>query len=129
MADPSLSLPLPAHQSFPEIQGPCRSLHQEGRTPAAQALMPQGPGLPTFFFFFRMTFTPSTDTMRLTFFFLMFLALNSYCRGQKKIPELAFLCQESPRGAEEAPMGRGERGKERFPRPHVPPQTHVHMPS
>lgn len=33
----------------------------------------------TFFFFLRTTFTPSTDTMRLTFFFLMFLALNSYC--------------------------------------------------
>lgn len=39
-----------------------------------------GLGLPTFFFFFRMTFTPSTDTTRFTFFFLMFLALNSYCR-------------------------------------------------
>lgn len=34
----------------------------------------------TFFFFFRITFTPSTDTMMLTFFFLMFLALNSYCK-------------------------------------------------
>ena len=42
---------------------------------------PPGPGaeLLTFFFFFRITFTPSTETMMLTFFFLMFLALNSYC--------------------------------------------------
>lgn len=96
-ADPSPSLPLPAHQSSPEIQGCCRSLRREGRAPAAEAPLPQGPGLPTFFFFFRMTFTPSTDTMRLTFFFLIFLALNSYCRGWKKTPELAFLHRESPR--------------------------------
>lgn len=32
----------------------------------------------TFCFLRRITFTPSTDTMMLTFFFLMFLALNSY---------------------------------------------------
>lgn len=34
----------------------------------------------TFFFFLRLTFTPSTDTTMLTFFFLMFFTLNSYCR-------------------------------------------------
>lgn len=90
------SLPLSAHQGFPEIQGCCRSLQLEGRGSAAEALLPQAPVLPTFFFFFRMTFTPSTDTMRFTFFFLMFLALNSYCRRWKKTPELAFLCQDSP---------------------------------
>lgn len=33
---------------------------------------------PTFCFLRRITFTPSTETMRLTFFFLMFFALNSY---------------------------------------------------
>lgn len=120
---PSPSLPLPDHQSLPEIQGPCRSLHHEERALGAEAPLLQGPGLPTFFFFFRITFTPSTDTMRLTFFFLMFLALNSYCRGQKNTPELAFLCQENPGRAEEAPTGWGERGKERFPQPHMPPQT------
>lgn len=35
------------------------------------------------FFFFRITFTPSTETIMLTFFFLMFLALNSYCRRER----------------------------------------------
>lgn len=78
-----------------------RSLHQEGRGSAAEALLPQGPVLPTFFFFFRMTFTPSTDTMRFTFFFLIFLALNSYCGRWKRTPELAFLCQDSPREGQE----------------------------
>lgn len=95
-ADPSPSLPLSAHQGFPEIQGCFRTLHKEGRGSAAEALLLQQPVLPTFFFFFRMTFTPSTDTMRFTFFFLIFLALNSYCRRWKKTPELAFLCQDSP---------------------------------
>lgn len=37
----------------------------------------------TFFFFFRITFTPSTETIMLTFFFLMFLALNSYCKWEE----------------------------------------------
>lgn len=34
----------------------------------------------TFFFFRSATFTPSTDTMMLTFFFLIFFTLNSYCK-------------------------------------------------
>lgn len=33
----------------------------------------------TFFFFLKITFTPSTDTTMWTFFFLMFFTLNSYC--------------------------------------------------
>lgn len=33
----------------------------------------------TFFFFLKLTFTPSTETTMLTFFFLMFFTLNSYC--------------------------------------------------
>ena len=33
----------------------------------------------TFLFLRSMTLTPSTDTVRTTFFFLMALALNSYC--------------------------------------------------
>ena len=38
----------------------------------------------TFFFFFRMQiFTPSTDTMILTFFFLIAFALNSYWKGKE----------------------------------------------
>lgn len=37
----------------------------------------------TFCFLRRITFTPSTDTMMLTFFFLMFLALNSYWWEEK----------------------------------------------
>lgn len=37
----------------------------------------------TFFFFFRITLTPSTETIMLTFFFLMFLALNSYCKREE----------------------------------------------
>lgn len=61
----------------------------------ARTLPPEGAGTGplTFFFFFRITFTPSTETMMLTFFFLMFLALNSYCgregterRGQSRAP-------------------------------------------
>lgn len=54
---------------------PCPKTPRVPITPRCPATGP-----PTFFFFFRMTFTPSTDTTRLTFFFLMFLALNSYCR-------------------------------------------------
>jgi len=110
MAGSSPSLTLPAHQSFPEIPGPCRSLHHMVKASAADAPLPQGPGLPTFFFFFRMTFTPSTDTMRLTFFFLMFLALNSYCGGQKKTPELALLCPKSPSEGCRGSNGKGREG-------------------
>lgn len=50
--------------------------------PTARALRPRVPPLGqrtlTFCFLRRITFTPSTDTTMLTFFFLMFLALNSY---------------------------------------------------
>lgn len=41
-------------------------------------------GTLTFFFFLRLTLTPSTDTTMLTFFFLMFFTLNSYCEKTKK---------------------------------------------
>lgn len=52
-------------------------------TPGSPFITGSNSGSLTFFFFFRITFTPSTDTMMLTFFFLMFLALNSYCKGEE----------------------------------------------
>lgn len=125
-AHPSLSQPT----GFPEIQGCCRSLHCVGRASAAKASLPQAPGLPTFFFFFRMTFTPSTDTMRLTFFFLIFLALNSYCGRWKKTPELAFPHQESPREGWRSCDGKRREGQGKVsPTPHASLSACPHQPA
>lgn len=44
----------------------------------------------TFFFFLKLTFTPSTDTTMLTFFFLMFFTLNSYCKEKTNRDVLIF---------------------------------------